>query len=217
MIAVLGTAGRLGQHVVGRAAGLGLPVAAVIHRSNPLREHPLIDVRTADVYDATEVREALVGCRVVISCLGSAASSTADVQTVGADSIATAMNARGLQRLVSVTGSGARAPGEALTPHHRVKRTQMLLGAPHLLSDGERHLAALEASGLAWTVVRVPLMTHRATGSYAVSGTAPHPATTVAYADVAAAMVDLALDPVSPWLRRAPFVTRSDSAAPSPR
>jgi hypothetical protein len=101
------------------------------------------------VHRLPDVGSALRGAPLVISCLGSAAAGTADIQTAAAWNLVSAMEALGLSRLVSVTGSGARLPGERLTADHRIKRQQMLSWAPALLADGDQHLAAIAASDLA--------------------------------------------------------------------
>jgi len=147
----------------------------------------------------------------VISCLGSAAANPPDIQTAGAQNLVIAMKALGLPRLVSVTGSGARMPGERLTGNHRIKRQQMLNGAACLLTDGDEHLATIAASDLTWTIIRVPSMTHhhRAT-RYTIQQDAPDPATTVTYQDAAHALLDLAIDTCPAWTRAAPFVTSGE-------
>jgi len=129
-IAVLGAGGRLGQHVVTEALARGHTVRAVIHRTNPLPVHPRLQIELADVRCPGKVRAALSNADLVVSCLSSAAASPPDIQTVGARNLVITMEALGLARLVSVTGSGARMPGETLTGNHRIKRQQMLNRAP---------------------------------------------------------------------------------------
>lgn len=218
-IAVLGAGGRLGRHVVIEALAQGHTVHAAVHRSNPLPAHPRLQVRIADVHRLETIRAAINDASLVVSCLGSAAAYPPDIQAAGARNLVTVMEALGLPRLVSVTGSGARMPGETLTGSHRIKRRQMLSGAPHLLADGDEHLAAIAASNLTWTIIRVPLMTqhyYRA-NQYTIQQEAPHPAATTAYRDAARAMLDLATKDNPAWTRTAPFVTSEDPPRPAPR
>ncbi len=210
-IAVLGAGGRLGQHVVTEALARGHTVRAVIHRTNPLPVHPRLQIELADVRCPGKVRAALSNADLVVSCLSSAAASPPDIQTVGARNLVITMEALGLARLVSVTGSGARMPGETLTGNHRIKRQQMLNGAPHLLTDGDEHLATIAASDLTWTVIRVPLMTQRHLPTrYTIQQDAPDPASTATYRDAAGVMLDLATDDKPAWTRTAPFVTSAE-------
>jgi putative NADH-flavin reductase len=160
LVAVLGATGRLGRHVITLALGRGYRVRAIVHRTRVESSHPLLVTWPADVRRPETVHDALAGADLVISCLGSASAESPTVQTLGGSALREAMTALSLTRLVSVTGSGTTLPGEPLTPHHQAKRNQMLAVAPHLLADGDRHLATLAATSLAWTVVRVPLMTH---------------------------------------------------------
>lgn len=214
VIAVLGAGGRLGRHVVAEALARGHTVHAAVHQANPLSPHPRLELRPADVHHQSAVLAALRGAELVISCLGSAAAGTADIQAAGARNLVTAMDVLALPRLVSVTGSGARLPGEQLTPGHRIKRQQMLSCAPALLADGDRHLATIAASDLAWTVIRVPRMTRQGgTSRYTIQPAAPHPGATAAYTGAARAMVDLATGGDPGWMRAAPFVT----SGPPPR
>lgn len=207
-IAVLGAGGRLGRHVVAEALVRGHTVCAAIHQANPLPAHPRLELRPADVHRLPDVGASLLGADLVISCLGSAAAGTADIQTAAARNPVTAMEALALPRLVSITGSGARLPGERLTADHRIKRQQMLSWAPALLADGDQHLAAIAVSDLAWTVIRVPRMTSRdGVGRYTIQPAAPHPDATAAYRDAARAMLDLATGDNPGWMRAAPFVT----------
>jgi putative NADH-flavin reductase len=214
-IAVLGAGGRLGRRVVAEALIRGHTVHAAVHRINPLPVHPRLQIRSADVHRLDMIQAALSSADSVISCLGSAAANPPDIQTAGARNLVIAMKALGLPRLVSVTGSGARMPGERLTGNHQIKRQQMLNGAPCLLADGDEHLATIAPSDLTWTVIRVPFMTQHHRATYCtIQQDAPDPATTLTYQDAARAMVDLATDNCPAWPRAAPFVT---SGEPPPR
>ncbi len=210
-IAVLGAGGRLGRRVVTEALSRGHTVHAAVHRTNPLPMHPRLQIRSADVHRLDMIQAALSNAGLVVSCLGSAAASPPDIQAVGARNLVITMEALGLARLVSVTGSGARMPGETLTGNHRIKRQQMLSSAPCLLTGGDEHLATIAASDLTWTVIRVPLMTrrHRPT-RYTIQQDAPDPASTATYRDAARAMLDLATDYCPAWTRAAPFVTSTE-------
>jgi putative NADH-flavin reductase len=214
-IAVLGAGGRLGRHVVAEALVRGHTVHAAIHRTNPLPVHPRLQIRPADAHRPDTIRAALSDASLVLSCLGSAAAHPPDIQAAGARNLVTAMEALGLPRLVSVTGSGARMPGERLTENHRIKRQQMLSSAPSLLADGDDHLATIAASDLTWTIIRVPLMTqHHPANRYTIQQDAPDPATTTAYRDAARAMLDLATKDNPAWTRTAPFVISGEPPPP---
>jgi putative NADH-flavin reductase len=206
LVAVLGATGRLGRHVITHALDRGYRVRAIVHQTRVESSHPLLGTWPADVRRPETVHDALAGADLVISCLGSASAESPTVQTLGGSALREAMMALSLTRLVSVTGSGTSLPGEPLTPHHQAKRNQMLAVAPHLLADGDRHLATLAATSLAWTVVRVPLMTHgQQKNGYTLQSQAAPPAATVAYRHAAQAMLALATDPEG-WIRTAPFL-----------
>jgi putative NADH-flavin reductase len=121
-IAVLGAGGRLGRHVVAEALTRGHTVHAAVHRTNPLPVHPRLQIRSADVHRLDMIQAALSSAGSVISCLGSAAANPPDIQTAGARNLVIAMKALGLPRLVSVTGSGARMPGERPATRYTIQQ-----------------------------------------------------------------------------------------------
>jgi len=197
-IVVFGAGGRLGRLVITHALARGHHVRAVVHRANPHQTHRCLELVHADVHDPHSITSQLADVDVVIACLGSAGALRPDVAGCGAATIVSGMSRHGLRRLVSATGTGAALPGEKLTADHAHKRAQMAIGAPHLLRDGEQHLATIAASNLNWTVLRVPLMTRpedQEPQAYRLGQQAPPETMTITYATGAEAMLDLATDP----------------------
>ncbi len=202
---VVGAGGRLGRILTAEALGRGHHVRAVVHRVDPLPRHPRLEVVHGDVHAPRTLEDHVADADAVLVALGSAHARRPDVSGTGARVICRLMSENGPTRLVTVTGSGARLPGEHVGPSHAVKRDQMRHGAPDLLADGDAHLAVLAGCEVEWTTVRVPFMTLGGdAGGTALTHEAPPPAATVPYRAAAATMLDLVV--AGAWLRRAPFL-----------
>lgn len=203
---IFGAGGRLGSTLVQEALRRSHRVRAVVHRTNPLTPHPRLEVVHGDIHAPSRLGAHFAGIDVVMATLGSAGAPRPDIAGTGARVITKLMSDRGLTRLVTVTGSGAMLPGEHVAGYHAIKRNQMAHGAPHLLADGDHHLAVLADSIVDWTTIRVPFMTRRRDdpGGHTISEMAFHPTTTLPYRAAASAMLDLTV--TSSWSRSAPFV-----------
>lgn len=158
-ILILGAGGRLGSTLVQAALRRGHRVRAVVHLTDPLAPHPWLETVHGDVHAPDALGAYFAGIDVVMASLGSAGAPRPDIAGTGAKVITRLMTDQGLTRLVTVAGSGAMLPEERLTGYPDAKRNQMNTGAPHLLADGDQHLAVLADSDLDWTTIRVPFMT----------------------------------------------------------
>lgn len=121
--------------------------------------------------------------------------------------IVPAMQTEKIQRIISLTGSGAQAPGDHPSTIDRLNRTLIRVAASKILDDGESHISTLAASSLDWTVVRSPAMRDSAKDSYTLSHEAPAPWASVSRQAVADAMVNLIND--RQWVKAAPYIRGS--------
>lgn len=213
---IFGAGGRLGSALVREALRRGHRVRAVVHRANPLAPHARLEVVRGDVHAPDRLGGHFAGIDVVLGALGSAGAPRPDVAGTGARIITRLMSDHGLVRLVTVTGSGAMLPGELVTGYHAIKRQQMVHGAPHLLADGDHHLAVLTDTDLDWTTLRVPFMTRRGSGAdgHSIRAVAFHPTSTLPYRSAANAMLDLTA--TGSWSRSSPFVAADRASPQSP-
>jgi len=78
-----------------------------------------------------------------------------DVQTAAMRQVVTAMEQQGVQRLVSLTGTGVRLPGDKPTVMDRILNLAVSVADPARVRDGREHVKVLQASALDWTVIRV--------------------------------------------------------------
>lgn len=189
-VIVFGANGRVGSLVVKELLARGHEVTAFVHGNNSFASHPLLHVVSGDVQDPQDVVGALKNVQVVISTLGSWGTPTKDILSKGMQAIVPAMQAQGLTRIVSLTGSAACKPGDNWGFFAKLARQGLKLIAPEILKDGEQHIQTLIDSGLQWTVVRSPVMKDGDSTSYTLNDKVPGALERVNRQAVAKALVD---------------------------
>jgi putative NADH-flavin reductase len=206
-VALLGGTGRLGTQVLGQLLNRGFDVRMLVHRREP---RPLGDVRIVrgDARDGQAIATLMDGADIVVSTLGSADASHPDVSSTAIGHVITAMRARSIKRILSVTGSAARLDREIGSEHPwlAARRSLLMRHMAGLILDGEEHMRRLVSSGLDWTVLRAPIMTAEPRGVASLSAAPPPPDTAVGYEAVSAALVRELVG--REWIGQAPFACR---------
>lgn len=206
-ITIFGASGNVGRIVTAEALKHGHQVVACTHGSNPFESNDNLKVVTGDVHDEAMVASAVLGADAVISALGSWGTPDKDVLATAMRQIIPIMHAQGINRIVSLTGADARAPGDTLGIVHRISHALLKFAAGKVLSDGEAHIQLLAASGLEWTVIRSPIMNnHGGKTGYVLSRKRPMPWQTINRHLVATAMLDQAETPTADG--QAPYITQ---------
>jgi putative NADH-flavin reductase len=209
-ITVFGANGRVGSLVVEQALRQGYKVTAFVHSASGLPPNPNLQVVKGDIYNAADVVAALSGSKVVISALGSWGTPKKDVLTAAMQYIIPAMQVNKRQRIISLTGADARAAGDVMTPIHQLSHVMISLspGLRKILADGEKHIELLEASDLAWTVIRSPVMNeHSEAGRCRLTSRRPLPWATINRHAVANTLVNLIDD--NSYNQQAPFIVHT--------
>lgn len=130
--------------------------AGVHHVSNShLPQRDGLEIRRCDATSEADLKKLLAGCDAVCSFIGHVHGSPPDVQTEATRKLVATMEELGIGRLVSLTGTGVRLPGDKLTLLDRFLNLGIKLVDPPRVRDGIEHFAVLKASGLDWTVIRV--------------------------------------------------------------
>jgi putative NADH-flavin reductase len=191
-ITVFGASGRVGQQVVRQALERGHHVRAFVHSHNPFQDVNGVTVIQGDISDVKAVRSALQGSEAVISALGSWGTRDKNILTLGMQKIIPKMERLGIERLITLTGSGAFWSQDKPNLLDRIGHASLRLIAPKILADGEKHLALLEASSLRWTCIRSPVMTNRGPVKYRLDLKLLSPLATVSRAAVVQCLLDLA-------------------------
>lgn len=109
-ITVFGATGGTGREVVRQALDAGHRVTAVVR--TPGRVGAGAQEVVGDVRDPTAIGPALVGCDAVVSALGSRDRGPTTICRDGVHSIAQAMAAAGVARLVVVSAAGFHTEGD---------------------------------------------------------------------------------------------------------
>ncbi|HEY5152685.1 MAG TPA: NAD(P)H-binding protein [Candidatus Saccharimonadales bacterium] len=154
-IAVIAANGRSGRAFVNLALAAGHEIRAGVRSSSSLPIHPNLNVIQCDATNEQELRELIDGQEAVVSLIGHVKGSPPDVQTNAIQKAAAIMKAKGIKRLVSLTGSGVRFPGDKITLTDRFLNLGISIIDPNRVKDGRNHVEVLKNSGLDWTVIRV--------------------------------------------------------------
>lgn len=113
------------------------------------------------------------GCEAVASFIGHVRGSRRDVQTAAIMNVVRAARHQGIARIISLTGSGVRFPGDRPSGLDRVLNWAVALADPGRVQDGIDHAEVLRASGLDWTLIRVLKLTRGRGGAFRLTAHGP--------------------------------------------
>jgi len=154
-IAVIAANGRSGKAFVTQALAAGHSVRAGVYKSNNLEEHPNLTVVECDATNKNDLANLIKGQDAIVSFIGHVKGSPAQVQTDAMRVLAEAMKEQDITRLVSLTGTGVRFPGDKITLIDRILNVSISIIDPARIRDGKGHVAFLQQTDLDWTVIRV--------------------------------------------------------------
>ncbi|HEU5318560.1 MAG TPA: SDR family oxidoreductase [Chloroflexota bacterium] len=205
-VVIFGASGRTGRRLVEQALARGHEVTAFVRDPAKLAlTHDRLRVVRGDVSDGERVAEAIAGQDAVLCALG-ARGPAFDAMTVGARQIVAAMRDLGVRRLITLTGAGVHDARDRPGVIGRVMVFLLKTLQPRVLADAERHCEQVRASGLDWTIVRVPRLTDgRGTGRVRAGWAGVNTGPTISRADAAGFMLDQ-LDGGA-YVRQAPMIS----------
>jgi putative NADH-flavin reductase len=154
-IAVIAANGRSGSEFVKLALEAGHTVHAGTRHESHLTPHPNLTVVRCDATNTGELRRLLANQEAVTSFIGHSKGSPSDVQTVAMQNVIRNMDELGISRVVSLTGTGVRFPGDTISLIDRILNFGISVIDPARINDGKNHVERLRESGLDWTVIRV--------------------------------------------------------------
>lgn len=204
-IAVIAANGRSGRAFVEEALKRGHSVNAGVHGDNTLAEHPHLHVVTCDATNSEHVDELISGQDAVVSFIGHTKHSPRDVQTRAIQTVIERATARGIRRIISLTGTGVRQQGDIIPFIDRVLNWGITLIDPARVEDGKQHAALLERSALDWTILRVLKLQNTKTSTFELR---PHGPTKlyVSREDVARATLDVLEN--NSFIRQMPILSK---------
>lgn len=154
-IAIIGASGRTGQAFTTTALESGHQVRAGIRGPSPFLAHDNLAVMTCDATILQDVERLIRDQDVVVSLLGHVKGSDKDVQTRATEQILSAMESEQVDRLISLTGTGVRLPGDKVTLSDKLINFGVRLFNKARVEDGLAHAELIKSSPTKWTVIRV--------------------------------------------------------------
>lgn len=151
-IALIGASGHIGREIAREALRRGHTVTAITRSPGALAaELPGIAVKTANLFDASELSTAVAGNEIIASAFGPSAGDTLGAASVplAAEALVTAARLTGIERLVVVGGAGSLeiAPGKQLVDSPDFPKAYRDLALAH--REAFEHLC--QAGDLQWT------------------------------------------------------------------
>jgi putative NADH-flavin reductase len=159
-LTIFGATGRTGRALLAQALEAGHEVTAFVRDPSKLYiTHSRLRVIQGDIYDASVVEDAIKGQDAVLSALGPVRGGPKDVMGAAARNIVAGMKSTGVRRLVTLTGAGVAQPDDAPKLFNRFMSLMLNTFARDILTDSAEHARIVRGSGLACTIVRVPMLT----------------------------------------------------------
>lgn len=209
-IAVVGAGGRTGRVFVETAVRAGHDVRAGAHHPTDFALNSShLEVVTCDATDPKQVARLLHGCDAVMSLLGHVRGSAPDVQTRAMRAIVACMEERGPARIVSLTGTGVRLPGDHITFMDRILNAGISVIDPARVRDGRTHMEVIQQSALQWTVLRVLKLQNTHPSPYRLTDHGPTKLY-VGRLDVAEALLRILED--ARFIEKAPMMTSGSTS-----
>jgi putative NADH-flavin reductase len=154
-IAVIAANGRLGRAFVKAALAAGHNIRAGTRGQAYFEDDPHLTVVRCDATNYEEIKALIAGQDVVVSCIGHVKNSVPNVQALAAKTIVRAMKNLHLKRFVTLTGTGARQPGDHIPLIDRFLNFAVEIIDLPRIADGRNEVGVLEKSDLDWTIIRV--------------------------------------------------------------
>ncbi len=154
-IAVIAAGGRSGQAFVEAALAAGHSIRAGVRGKSHLQPHPSLVIVECDATNESQLKNLMLRQEAVASFIGHVKGSEPNVQTIAIQKVAGVMNVLGIKRLISLTGTGVRFPGDIITVLDRILNLSISIIDPARVKDGKNHVEVLKNSDLDWTVIRV--------------------------------------------------------------
>lgn len=196
-LTVFGPTGGTGAEIVRQALASGHQVTAIARRPEAVTaEHPNLTVCQGDVLDPQWAGTGVAGSGAVLSALGATTRGPTTVYSAGLAAILAAMDAAGVQRLVTVTASPVSPAREKTFADRYLAGPILNVFFGPMYADMRTMEEALARSPVDWTVFRPPRLTNGPAGKYrtAVGRPLAH-AWSISRASLAAAMLAAVSDP----------------------
>lgn len=206
IIAVIGANGRSGKEFVKAALENGHSVRAGVHRSKLDFQHSNLQQITCDATDPIQLEKLLDSSVAVVSLIGHVRHSPANVQSETVKALIATCEKLQISRIVSLTGTGVRFPGDNITVTDRLLNFSIKVIDPTRIADGITHTELFLKSSLDWTIIRVLKLTNGTPKPYKLSENGP---TKVFIPRSETALACLEVLENKTFYRKAPIISRA--------
>ena len=158
-LALLGGTGRTGRLLIDMALVDGHTLKVLARDPQRLKSHANLEAVQGDARAPDAYAELLAGTDAALCALGPVKGDASGVMTLAAQHLTRFMPEGGVRRLVTLTGAGVARPGDRPKLPDKIIGALLRLTQPEVLADSVRHVELICASGLEYTVVRVPMLT----------------------------------------------------------
>jgi putative NADH-flavin reductase len=206
-LVIFGANGRTGKLLVEQALAASHAVTAFARMPWRLGiAHAGLTIVQWDPQDAAAIAEAVAGSDAVLSVMGPTRNVPDLAVSQGMERVIAAMKVHAVRRLIVSAGAGVSDPSDMRALLHKVSGAIALLRARHVYADMKRVVELVRASGLEWTIVRVPRLTDQPRqGRLRIGYVGRDMGTTLARADLAAFLLKQLDDQT--YLRKAPMIS----------
>ncbi len=156
-ITIFGATGRTGRSIISLALTQGMEITAYARRVSTLAQWAgRIKVVEGGLDDADRIAGAIEGTDAVVIAFGPRKGGPKVFCAQATQLIISAMKAKGVRRLVCITGAliGEQYPNRGL--FYRTMRRLLVRKVPHLMLDRDGQETLVINSGLDWTVFKPP-------------------------------------------------------------
>ena len=206
-IALFGASGKTGTEFLKIALANNYTVKALVRNQEKVQvKHEKLTIIQGDVLNEADVKKTIEGTEIVVSLFGQVKDSPEMLQTQGTKHIIQAMNAQGINKIISLSGGGL--PFEKDEPKFIDKtiRTIMKTFFSKILNDAIAHAEVLKASDKDWIIVRGPRLTEEEEkGEYRVGWVGVNAGTSIGRKDLADFILTLVNS--NEYLHQMPFVS----------
>ncbi|HUA12995.1 MAG TPA: NAD(P)H-binding protein [Candidatus Sulfotelmatobacter sp.] len=203
-IALIGANGQSGQAFVVAALESGHSIVAGVHTTNPFKSQPGLRVVKIDATNHSDIEKLITGSDAVVSFIGHAPHSPKTLQTDSIKNVIKAMKKHKVKRLVSLTGTGVRFPGDTPSLADKALNAGVKTIEYIRVKDGINHAAAIKRSGLDWTIIRVLKLQNTKPKPYALTEHGPAKLIT-SRSEVAEATLEVLKD--KKYIKKAPIIS----------
>lgn len=205
-IAVVAANGRSGQAFVKAALAAGHQIRAGIYSdAGNYKDTENIAYISCNATSQKDVTSLITGQDAVVSFIGHVPGSANDVQTDSIANIIKCMESMGINRLVSLTGTGVRFEGDKTSLIDKILNLSIRIIDPKRVNDGINHAQAIRQSSLDWTILRVLKLGNGNKSNYSLSSGGPAKILTSRH-EVAMAVLEVLQQ--NSYIRQAPIVSK---------